>query len=236
MKKLLSLTLVLLLTFGIITKVLALTVSNTFSGSGALDSNYTPGRNAETQSSGVLLGSVGGDWNSEFYTGSAWANDQYSESKISAPLVAVASFPTFWVMVRMTNPGGTNNEQAYAIGLTPNGSNADVVLYRINGANYNTFPIATLATNQAYSVGDVFRLKVVGTTLSAYQNGVQIGTDQTDANVASGSPGLGTIGTNSANGSDSWTGSDDLNPAVANTNIIANIAVKMNINGNANIL
>jgi hypothetical protein len=188
--------------------------TDTFGGSGALSGNWSMGRNSMVQSSGEGLASLSGDWCSAFYTGITWTDDHYSEVTLhSSAFSAAGTFPVAWVMVRMTNAGGGGHESAYALGLTPNGSNTDVGLWRLSGgANYNSFPIATLATNIAYAAGDIFRLQVVGSTLTAYQNGVQIGTNQTDTNIASGgSPGFGEISPFAAmvdNGIDFWTGSD----------------------------
>lgn len=55
--------------------------------------------------------------------------------------------------------------------------------------------------------GHVYRLAVEGTTLRAYDNGAQIGTDRTDATLSGGAPGLG--GADAATGGwDDWEGGD----------------------------
>lgn len=61
---------------------------------------------------------------------------------------------------------------------------------------------------QAFTDGDTFRLEVQGTTLRVYRNGVQIGADSTDSNIASGRFGLSYSSTATSASADDWEGGD----------------------------
>lgn len=65
----------------------------------------------------------------------------------------------------------------------------------------------TLLQNYAVaaSVDDVIRIEVSGSTIKAFYDGVQQGTDQSDSSLASGSPGLASFATATM---DDWVGND----------------------------
>lgn len=58
----------------------------------------------------------------------------------------------------------------------------------------------------AATSGHTFRFEVQGTTLRAYDNGVQIGTDRTDSALSGGAPGIG--GEQTGDNWDDWEGVD----------------------------
>lgn len=117
----------------------------------------------------------------ELYTNATWPNDQYA-------LFKVAQF---------TNGSVTDTDFLFVRGSTGTAAN-----------NYNLQIISQVAGNPTWniqrsgttlnsgrlsgpvSIGDTFAIKIVGTTLSAYWNGVLLGS-ATDATFGSGTPGLG---------------------------------------------
>lgn len=73
---------------------------------------------------------------------------------------------------------------------------------------------------QSFANGDVLKAQIIGTTIKVYKNGVQIGTDYTDANIASGQFGItytfaGTAGTRIT----AFTGVDGLSAGPAITSV-----------------
>jgi hypothetical protein len=72
----------------------------------------------------------------------------------------------------------------------------------LGGDNYGTgykivkvtngfvFDVASIAGVGTLEPGDVMRIEVSGTTIRAYKNGGQIGTDQSDATYSGGNPGI----------------------------------------------
>lgn len=103
---------------------------------------------------------------------SVGSNDQYVQAR------AKSGTSGNRLMLRM-DPTGRNG---YGVRLTA--GNPEVVRYDNNVPT----TIGDFANNMTEA--DVLRLEIEGTTLRVYKNGVQIGTDITDATYASGSTGL----------------------------------------------
>lgn len=101
--------------------------------------------------------------------------------------------------VRISSTGGG---AGYAIIAQGSGVASQITLYKLTAGGTYTL-LQTIAITP--TTNDVFLLSVVGTTLQMFQNGVQVGTDQTDAALASGQPGFEqeTIG---GNNWDNWIG------------------------------
>lgn len=131
--------------------------------------------------------------------------DQYSEL-VALGTTGINGGPT-------ARSGSTGGGQAYAIIAQGSGVAARILLCTITGGGTVTI-LQNVAVTPA--ANDVLRLRVVGTTLQMLQNGVQIGTDQTDASIASGQPGF-YLDSPSGNNWDNWVGDN----VAAATNQIA---------------
>lgn len=119
-------------------------------------------------------------WSQEFFTNATWPNDQYSEIVVQT---ASATNSGVAALVR----GATGALTYYhADVLGPLGASAAVRLFRRVAGTFTQIGSNVVMTVNS---GDKLRLEVVGTTLTVKINGNVI-ISQTDANIASGSPGL----------------------------------------------
>lgn len=128
----------------------------------------------------ALSGSI---YNAGWYTGASFPSDQYSEITVSAAVLATSFTITY---VRATV--GVDTDYNLIIG-GPVGATARVFLVkRVTGTQTVLVGPVTITL----TLGDVFRLAVIGTTLSAFQNGVAIAgmSAVTDAVISSGIPAL----------------------------------------------
>jgi hypothetical protein len=129
----------------------------------------------------VTAATIGGS----FYSGTVaapggtWPNDQYSEMTVTT--LSANSF--LFLVVRQ---GSAASGTQYVVHVR--GNSLDYTLFAIVAGVAHT--LAT--TNQSISLGDVFRLQVVGNVLTLFRNSIQVQTF-TDTNnfVTSGSPGFG---------------------------------------------
>lgn len=129
-----------------------------------------------------------------FRTAGTWSNDQESSATFT-----ITDGSYMGVTVRASGTGGsaaryyflTNCSSFSALGKTTAGSNSSI------------------STSFAHPAsGSVVTLRVVGTTLTVYDDGVSIGSF-TDSDVASGNPGIyGNDSGGSASYVDDWAGND----------------------------
>jgi hypothetical protein len=108
--------------------------------------------------------------------------------------------------------GGTNPSYGPVVRLT-SAVNGYMLVVRFGAATEIKLRRAdggTLTTLVSYAEipisGAVYRLEISGTTIRAYMNGEQLGTDTTDATYATGQPGI--QGWSTAGWLDSWAGGD----------------------------
>lgn len=112
-----------------------------------------------------------------FWNADAFPDDQYSQYQITqGPGSAYHG-------VTVRHASGTD---AYYL-LTIGGA-AAAGIYRIDDG---TFTAIQTGITTAFTNGDVIRLEAEGATLRAYENGAQVGTDQTDATYTAGAAGIG---------------------------------------------
>jgi hypothetical protein len=173
---------------------MSLPATDTFTrADGGLGANWTD-QNATTLAIDTnKVKANGSAFSYAFWNADSFANDQYSQAALGQAGFATSVQYT-GVTVRAASTGGSfSNYFLYCdIGScylfkTVGGSGA--LLQTIGGAA---------------AVEDVHKITVEGTTLKAYRNGVQIGTDQTDSGLASGSAGIG--GFDTAARMDNWEG------------------------------
>jgi len=136
------------------------------------------------------------------YSAATWPNDQYCLAAIRA------------------SGGGIGT----GIGLVLRCSTSVQTYYRfvvdVTGVDIGRVvtgaftPITTRATTWGIvTASDILKCEIQGTTIRVYKNGVQLGADITDANIASGQPGLGYSSTGSDSFLDNWEGGDFSTPA-----------------------
>lgn len=136
------------------------------------------------------VGTVGPAVNAAIYTGASFSADQYSEATLYHGGVSRSI-----LLVRATSGG-----DFYFADF-----NVDTATTRISkrvSGSYSDLP----ANLGAPTSGHVYRLEVIGTSIKVYDNGVQMGITQTDSDIASGQPGIGSI--SPTEGWDDWTGTD----------------------------
>lgn len=127
-----------------------------------------------------LLGSV---YNAAWYTGVSFPKDQYAEITISAAVLA-----TSFAIAYVRATAGVDTDYNLTIG-GPIGATARAFLIRrVTG----TQTILVGPVTITLTLGDIFRIAVIGTTLSAFQNGVAIAgmSAITDSNISSGIPAI----------------------------------------------
>lgn len=118
--------------------------------------------------------------------GQTFDNDQYSEFTINT--LAASNFTGPGVRMTSTATHGGTNGDGYLIQISAAlGSSGSVVILKRSGGVQST--LATY-TSKTINVGDVIRISAVGTTISAFQNGVSLGTPATDSVIISGLPGF----------------------------------------------
>lgn len=135
---------------------------------------------SHTVSNTSLLGSV---YNAGWYTGVSFPNDQYAEITVSAA-VLTTSFAIAYV--RAT----TGVDTDYNLVISgPSGATARAFLIR-RVAGVQTVLVGPVTIT--LTLGDIFRIAVIGTTLSAFQNGVAIAgmSAVTDSSIVSGIPAI----------------------------------------------
>jgi hypothetical protein len=117
----------------------------------------------------------------ELYTGIVWPNDQWGQ--VTASVLSTSESQPLVLFLRGT-PGVLNT--AYAMILSTSGSISTIGMIKVVGAVSTALAPAVPVV---FSNGDIFKFTVVGSQLTAYQNGVAV-LAASDSSIASGSPGL----------------------------------------------
>jgi len=127
----------------------------------------------------VRAAATGGSEAAAKWDGDTFTADQYSQAKA----VNASNYAGPTVRMVGVTAAAENGYVALIDGLA-------IDLQRIdNGVRTNLQGgIGSIAS------GDTLKLEIVGTTLKVYVNGVQVGTNQTDSNYATGQPGIAFIG------------------------------------------
>lgn len=138
--------------------------------------------------SNTARGGGGGSFTSAYYGGAASSADQFSEATI-----AVLANGDNAVAVRHH----TSNDQYY---MVYNQGSGGINIFLRNGSYTNLGSVGgTIA------VGDVIRAEISGSTITAKQNGVTLGS-KSDGTLTTGQPGIVTFNNNA--GWDDWSGGD----------------------------
>lgn len=158
-----------------------------FAGSGALSGNWTTGTHGTIQrTSGQAEPATGsGTMQSALYTGSAVANDQFSEVVVGTGSASGGYLSYVFVRGNYSGTGSTTE----GVGVQY-GDGIGEAIIRIDDGVITVLQTLTGVTTAA---GDIWKVVVAGDTLSAWKNGTQEGTNQDISGLGftSGSPGIG---------------------------------------------
>jgi hypothetical protein len=141
---------------------------------GSIGANWTQTDGTWSVTNNQATYTLGGDSEaSVVYTNISFANDQYAQVTLAATTNAASG-----VMVRGSNVANTG----YSLAC---GGSSCFIFKVVAGAVTNLTSSGAIPTSN----GDVLRLEVHGTALTAFKNGTQI-LSTTDSAIASGSPGM----------------------------------------------
>lgn len=129
-----------------------------------------------------------------YWSANTFSNDQYSKAK---PTGVLATYRYPRCGVRM---GGANGEGYY---ISTDGTDTQLI-YRSNAGSET---VKQTLTGTGFLSTDIMEVRAQGTTISMWKNGSQIGTNTTDANIASGYPG-GAANPDTYAEFDDWEGGD----------------------------
>jgi hypothetical protein len=188
--------------------------SDTFvRAAGALGANWTGSSNVAIQSSGAVGDITGGTNDNDWYTGATFTANQCSS-------ITIGTLPptSGWVATTVRSSASTG----YAMLVFVNTPNINAALYKFSGTWVGSLllNITGVTGAGAMAVGDVYKLCIVGTTLTGYKNGVALsGVTSSDSTFAGpGNPGLGMTSTYSAARISNWSGDNvGINPSVTVT-------------------
>jgi len=161
-----------------------------FNGGAGTDANIPSAGLCENSSTTLFAMSI--------YTGVTWAGDHYSEVTLQANSISYGIL----AHVRVQDNAGVWSGYMGLInpsGFVPTGGGL-MVRYYTNYATNSFGAVGSTVSGLSFSVGDVVRLTVQGTTITVTQNGNSI-FSATDSNIAAGgSPGIGFLPTNPISG------------------------------------
>lgn len=185
------------------TSARAQTASDDFNRANAasLGSDWTNIGTDETiaiNSNQAFLASVSGALGYAVRSFETFGPDQSSQATLKSSTDVICG-----LLVRASN-GGTALS-GYLLYLS-SFSNVVAVFRFTNGVADS---LATLDASATFVANDIYRLSITGSTLKAYRNGIQIGSDVTDGTYSSGRPGLAIR----AGAWDDWQGDAGVGPA-----------------------
>lgn len=172
-----------------------------------ISGNWTNVDNAIQIVSHLAEATVISAYNIGYYNDVVWPNDQYSEITIGA---TDASFDYVMPAVRVDNSVAT----AYFALAELNTGN--IFIQELTNGTVNTLAGPT-SSGAAFQIGDVIRLTVQGTTLTATKNGATI-LSVSDSSILSGNAGIGFFTATLASAAISlWAGGNLQTPTVSNS-------------------
>jgi len=158
---------------------------------GPVGGNWTPFTVTDTP---YIASNAVGVERTAYDAGAIWnlrsfGNDQYSQCTVQN--LSAAGGHNCYAEIGVRSTSGFNGYWLYCNGGTGAGN--------FQLSKYSDITTETRLQNFSTTVnaGDILKIQVVGTTIKVFVNGVQVGTDQSDATYTTGSPGF-----------DSYTDSD----------------------------
>lgn len=155
---------------------------------GAEGANWTAQNNGFNVATNLAQGTSGAAANESFWSANVFENDQYSQVKMPT---TQDGGPT----LRASGTGAGNNYYQFEGKIASN----TVITKVVAGVQTNLQTGLASVAN-----GSVTRIEVVGTTIQCFDDGVQIGTDQSDGALTSGSAGKASFANTTT--FDDWSG------------------------------
>lgn len=171
---------VLTILIALLTVTLHASITDDFErGDGGLGGNWTAisGSSALVIESGKVRAGAATDLEIVRYTGSSFVNDQ------TASITLSGADNYFLVCARLQS--GT-----FSGYCAEGGVGGSIFFIRVCTAG-SCSDLESLTLGSAVQVGDIVKVQVTGTTVSAYINGSQVGSNHTDSTYSSGNPGFG---------------------------------------------
>lgn len=176
---------------------MALPASDNFNRSnGALGSDWTGTSGSLVINSNSVASNSSGAETAAGWNADAFANNQYSQVKITATTTGGAVGPA----VRVSLSGNVNYYGYYG----SSSENSSGVFKVVNGS---WFDLSGAISGAGFAVNDVVRLEVEGTALRAYKNSTLVWSG-TDSDISSGAAGICGYSNVSGMRLDDWTGGD----------------------------
>lgn len=135
-----------------------------------------------------------GAYNWSYWSANSWNADQTSQ-------ITYIGSPDCGPIVRAADAAGGGDGYM----LMTHATNGFRIYRRDNGGFTLLQDIGNSVANS-----DTSKLEITGSTLKAYKNGAQIGTDQSDGTYSSGSAGIYNVGDTSVTGVDDWVGTGEV--------------------------
>lgn len=150
-------------------------------GNGVWTSSFGASDAGKIVSNAVQAVTIGDDCGST-YTGVSWPNDQYGQILLTTFFGGAVDETGVGLALRLAD---TSN--FYRVVMNKNVAN-NLTFAKIQSGSYSVLTQFTVAAAN----GDTFKVEVQGTTLKAYINGVQVGSDVADptTTLAAGDVGL----------------------------------------------
>lgn len=169
---------------------MSLPATEPFTGTGALSASWTQvGFSAQTLARSSDVGKATAADSAHdveaYWTGDTFSNDQYSQVTVSAGLTSGLAFAQALVRASGT---GSGSAKFYLFATDGGSGSGHTSITKVTaGETYTTLQNITTT----FANGNQLKISVNGTTIRAFKNGTQVGTDQTDSAIASGSAGCG---------------------------------------------
>jgi hypothetical protein len=173
-------------------------------GLGANWTTVTGADQPDIESQLVVEGTLGGAAARALYTALTFPNDQYASIKVVTAATSTAR--AVGVILRGVTSALTHYELQV---LGPLGATTTISLFRFNSGT----PTQLATTGASYTVasGDILKLRVIGSTLTAFLNGTQVFSYVDGSPISSGTPGIFVTANGNAVAEaqlDNWEGGD----------------------------
>lgn len=156
---------------------MALPASDPFTGTGTLGANWTITQGTPARVAGVCVFTPAES--SAYWSADSFSADHYSQILLSSPQSSAGGGPGAYA--RLGGTGATTTGYLFAP------QTDKCTLYKITGGTTYT---VLQDLSSTVTAGDTAYIEVVGTTIKCKKNGTQIGSNQTDAAIASGAAGF----------------------------------------------
>jgi hypothetical protein len=161
---------------------------------GAIGENWNPASGSFSIVGQRATGGSPSVYNAVFWAADQFPGDQYSQATVSGAINPISKATSVWVRVQPTSFSG------YMLQTNSNEGNDWAIMKIVNGT-FTELGHSGVNSNS----GDISRLEVRGTKLTAFVNGTQV-LQLSDSTFGSGSPGIGMFGSSQQDFLTSWSG------------------------------